>query len=188
MTLEIRRLIEKTCHKTKCYGVILKQNKRFTEEESIQQRDGLWIDYFVQNSFRFFIPAQLPAELDSHKGRIRSSKNTISLWWWWWGKSQVLVVDHVWSIRKWQTMPYALSALVYISPCKVVAQALCITLYKSVEISCHSFWWSCILRTMICEVMILVFRNDFRSCPRVRSGVNFWKTLKTAGCAGVGGL
>lgn len=92
--------------------------------------------------------------------------------------------------RKWQTMPRALSALVYIytAPRQVLAQALCITLYKSVEISCHSFWWSCILRTMICEVMILVFRNDFRSCPRVRSGVNFWKTLKTAGCAGVGGL
>lgn len=61
-----------------------------------------------------------------------------------------------------------------------------ITLYKAVEISCHSFWWSCILRIMICEVMILVIPNDFRPCPHVLSGVNFLKTLKTAGCAGEG--
>lgn len=92
------------------------------------------------------------------------------------GKRQVHVSDHLWSrrLKAWHA--------------KCSPRHCAITLYKAVEISCHSFWWSCILRIMICEVMILVIPNDFRSCPCVLSGVNFLRTLKTAGCAGEGGL
>ncbi len=123
-------------------------------------RDGLLIDYFCA-AFSFLYSC------------TTASSITLMLT----GKRQVLVSDHLWSIRHLKA-----------DDMKCSPRHRAMTLYKAVEISCHSFWWSCILRIMICEVMILVIPNDFRSCPRVLSGVNFLKTLKTAGCAGQGGL
>ncbi len=131
-----------------------KQNSRWIG------RDGLLIDYFCA-AFSFLYSC------------TTASSITLMLT----GKRQVLVSDHLWSIRHLKA-----------DDMKCSPRHRAMTLYKAVEISCHSFWWSCILRIMICEVMILVIPNDFRSCPRVLSGVNFLKTLKTAGCAGQGGL